>query len=367
MYVGQAFDPRNNALNSWRLVLASGVILLHAYLLTKEHLPDVHQFLRDGWVDGFFAISGFLITASWLKKPQPRVYFIARGLRILPGLWVCLVVTAFVFAPATGSVSLPSQIGYVLKNGTLVPLQASIDGTPATAIQTWNGNLWTLLFEALCYALVAALGFMRLLNKWFVLAAFVATLAWSQMLPPWSVFGEMMETGEPISPETFMVLIQAVTARLLIMFLAGALLYLFRDHIPASWSLVAVAAVVVVASTLVPNYRSLAAIPLAYVLVVSGALIRHRVFQLPTDLSYGVYIYGFPLQQLLLFAGLDVHPLLFALISVAVTLPMAALSWFFVEKPALRLKNRIKRRESLPVGAVDPTIPLMPEKGGAAR
>jgi peptidoglycan/LPS O-acetylase OafA/YrhL len=328
--------------------LASGVILLHAFLLTKEHLPEFHQFLRDGWVDGFFAISGFLIAGSWLNKSKSRIYFAARALRILPGLWVCLVVTAFIFAPATGPVSLSSQIGYVLKNGTLLPLQAAIDGTPPTEFHTWNGNLWTLLFEVLCYAMVAALGVMRLLNKWFVLAAFVAVVVWSEMLPPWSVFGAMMETGEPISPATFAVLIQAVTARLLTMFLAGVLVYLFRDQIPASWPLVAAAMVIVAVSTLLPSYRLLAAIPLTYVLIVSGALIRHRWLQLPTDLSYGVYIYGFPIQQLLLVAGLGVHPMLFALISLAATLPVAALSWFLIEKPALNLKKRYEQRGSRP-------------------
>ena len=83
MKIGQVFDPRNNALNAWRLILATGVILLHAHLFTKQHLPEIHQFLRDGWVDGFFAISGFLITGSWLKKSKTRIYFAARALRIL--------------------------------------------------------------------------------------------------------------------------------------------------------------------------------------------------------------------------------------------------------------------------------------------
>ena len=106
------------------------------------------------------------------------------GITHPPGLWTCLIVTAFIFAPATGTVSLSSQIGYVLKNGTLLPLQGPVDGTPTTSYHIWNGSLWTLLFEALCYALVAGLGILRLLNKWFVLAAFVAALTWSEMLRP---------------------------------------------------------------------------------------------------------------------------------------------------------------------------------------
>ncbi|EUA24317.1 putative membrane protein [Mycobacterium xenopi 3993] len=100
MKLGQAFDPRRNALNAWRLTLATGVILWHSFPLTGHHIAfqPVHQLLRDAWVDGFFAISGFLITWSWLSNPRLCTYLVARGLRILPGLWLCLIITAFVIA-----------------------------------------------------------------------------------------------------------------------------------------------------------------------------------------------------------------------------------------------------------------------------
>src|ERR1700712_722049 len=101
--LGEAFDPRSNALNAWRLVMAAGVILWHSWLITGRQLSfePAHQLLRDVWVDGFFAISGFLITRSWFGKPRLREYFMARGLRILPAFWVCLIVIAFVIAPTS--------------------------------------------------------------------------------------------------------------------------------------------------------------------------------------------------------------------------------------------------------------------------
>ncbi len=105
--------------------------------------------------------------------------------------------------------------------------------------------------------------------------------------------------------------------------------------------------VISVAAAWLPDYRLVAAFPLAYAVLVSGALIRDERFSLTNDLSYGVYIYAFPLQQMLVIGGLSgLHPLVFAAISTIATLPMAALSWTLVEKPAMSLKSRLLRKWS---------------------
>lgn len=76
MKLGQAFDTRDNALNAWRLVLAISVILGHSFTVTGRPSPTgiVGHLLGAGGVDGFFAVSGFLITASWLRQPHLREY-----------------------------------------------------------------------------------------------------------------------------------------------------------------------------------------------------------------------------------------------------------------------------------------------------
>jgi peptidoglycan/LPS O-acetylase OafA/YrhL len=106
---------------------------------------------------------------------------------------------------------------------------------------------------------------------------------------------------------------------------------------------------IVLASSLLPDYRVVAAIPLAYAVIVSGALIHDKRLRLRTDLSYGVYIYGMPTQQLLAILGLVwLNPLVFFVVSTIATLPLAALSWFLVEKRAMSLKRRIKQKWSTP-------------------
>jgi len=196
----------------------------------------------------------------------------------------------------------------------------------------WNGSLWTLGYELFCYIGVAAFGVAGLLGRrWFL--PLMTALAWSSLLLStilqWPLAG--MES-----------------ARLVLMFLTGALIHQWQHVIPARWSLVAASAAIAVAAAWLPDYRLVAAFPVAYAVIVAGALVRDERFRLTTDLSYGVYIYAFPLQQLLVLGGLrQLHPLVFAVIATVVTLPTAALSWTLVEKPAMSMKSRLLRKWSV--------------------
>lgn len=346
--LGQVFSPQINALNAWRLALAIGVILWHSWPLTGRDMAyaPAAQLLNQTWVDGFFALSGFLITGSWLRTPRLRQYFLARGLRIFPGLWVCLLIVAFVIAPVAVTIQGESArklltstapIEYVLNNSVLNVFYLDIAGTPHGVPWSgvWDGPLYTLVFEVICYLAVAGLGVARLASRrWVSPVAFTLALCGSLLFS----FPTRAELGATL-PQ--------MISRFALMFAAGAVMYHFQDVIPARWSLVGVGVVIVLVAGLLPNYRVVAAIPLAYVVIVSGSLIHHTRFNLRTDLSYGTYIYAWPVQQLLVVCGLGfLHPIVFAIVAALATLPLAALSWFLVEKRALSLKSnlRLKRQ-----------------------
>jgi peptidoglycan/LPS O-acetylase OafA/YrhL len=346
MKLGQVFDPRNNALNAFRLALAAEVILWHSFRVTGHDVSSraVVQLLFSVGVDGFFALSGFLIAASWLRHPQLRDYLVARALRILPGLYVCLVVTAFAFAPISVAIQGGSPMkllrsgapfGYILNNSTLLAdLQLDIGGTPrgVPVAGLWNGSLWTLVWEVLCYLAIAVIGVVGLADRRWVSPAILALAVLGALLLPPLTFPGVWT-------------IPQLLVRFVIMFSAGALMYQWRDTIPARWSFVAVSVVIVLASSLLPDYRVLGGVPLAYAVIVSGSLIQSKRLRLRTDVSYGTYIYAFPTQQLLAVCGLaSLNPFLFFGIATAATLPLAALSWFVVEKPALSLKSHLKRK-----------------------
>lgn len=342
MKLGQAFDPRRNALNVWRLVMASAVVLQHSWPLTGHTAPSLGG-LYEISVDGFFVLSGFLITASWFRNPRPREYFLARALRIFPGLWVCLIVVAFVIAPigvaiqggsAKNLLTSAAPIEYVLNNAVLNVYHASIAGTPNHVPwpHVWDGTLWTLIFELFCYIGVAVAGITGLLRRrWAVPVAFVLAVALAAV----------------VSYPAFAVqTIPQMIGRFAVVFLAGMLIYQFREVLPARWSLVVLCAIIVLTSALLMvNYRVVAAIPLAYAVIVSGSLIRNARLRLRNDLSYGVYIYGWPMQQLLVICGLGfLNPFAFAVVAGAATLVLAAGSWFLVEKRAMELKTRLTRK-----------------------
>ncbi|WP_431279887.1 acyltransferase family protein [Leifsonia poae] len=189
----------------------------------------------------------------------------------------------------------------------------------------WNGSLWTLWWEFLCYLAVLALGLTRLLK-------FRATIP--------AIFAGCL-TGVILADTGALTNFYLVNAsRFGLMFAAGALIYQLRHWLPARWSLVAVSAGLTVVASVLPDYRVLAALPLAYLLIATGAMVKVRRLRLENDISYGTYIYAFPLQQVLACAGLYVLGVpLFAVAAIVVTLAVASLSWYLIEKPAMRLKR----------------------------
>ncbi|AMU65991.1 acyltransferase family protein [Mycobacteroides abscessus] len=350
MSLGQVFDPRRNALTSWRLVLAIGVVFWHSWPLTGREIgyAPAARLLGDIFADGFFVISGFLITAAWVRRPNLKEYWASRALRIFPGLWICLMVIAFVIAPIAArvkhtSITFSSELGYVVNNALLNVAYLDIDETPADVPYpgVWDGSIWTLFFVLLCDVMVSVLGVAGLLKRhWVIPILLISALSCSAHFS--------------YTPESYTW--PQMLSRFFVVFLAGALFYQYQDKIPAHWSLVVLSVGLVVASGFTQNYRVLGALPLAYAVIVSGALIRKT--RLRNDFSYGVYIYAFPIQQLLATFGLGrLNPFLFFLLATTATLPIAALSWFVVEKRAMALKARIFRRSVRKPATQRATVP----------
>lgn len=333
--IADVYRPSENSLNFIRLLLAATVIIWHAFPLTGHDIgfAPLRQFMANVPVDGFFALSGFLIVGSWVRRPHVGRYLQARILRIMPAFWVCLLVTAFLLAPATvGWAISGSNVSYVFDNAFLLMRQSSIEGTlqDIPFDGTWNGSMWTLAWEFACYLAVLTVGVIGIL-KWrhSIAMMFAGALAVAVAVPVLEIDNNYV----------------VLASRFALMFLAGMVVWRYQASIPIGRAVIGVALVAVVVSLLLPNYRVLAALPLAYLLLVAGAVFRRP--RLRNDISYGVYVYAFPVQQMLAVAGIrDV--VWSAVLGIVCTVPLAAASWFLVERPAMSL---LKRRRRAPAPA----------------
>ncbi|WP_052226300.1 acyltransferase family protein [Microbacterium mangrovi] len=343
------FDARRNSLNAIRLGLAVMVIVAHSWPLSGRAEPQfVGEYNEPGaWaVAGFFVISGYLITMS-RDRTSLGPFLWRRFLRIYPGFLVAIVLTAFVLAPVsalvTGEYSFAPAIEYVVKNLALYNLTFDIPGTLASAPfpGAWNGSLWTLFFEALCYVGIG-LAVSLVPSRWLGRVLMAVLVAGTAVTAIHVAFGVLQ------------VNLVLHLVRLGTYFAAGALMYVYHDRVPLNWLLGTAAAVAAVATVVAGTFQFLSPIPLAYLAVWAGAVLPlHRVGA-TSDISYGMYIYAFPVQQLLAITiGAHTSLVVFMLLSIVLTIPFAWASWRFIEQPAMRLRRLVTERRSVPARPSD--------------
>lgn len=337
--LGSHLDPRRNSLNVIRLVLAASVIMWHSFFVGGFDRPsELFAFGGQLGVDCFFAISGYLITQSWVRNPSAGRFLWHRALRLLPGYWVCLVVTTVVAGVAflaSGRGGLGGYVAashgplqYISHNAFLVVTVHDIGGTP-TGVPLpgeWNIPLWTLMFEALCYLGVLGAGMAGLLRggrPQFILPATFGAV--------W--LGYLAQHGFGVGGQEY--------GRFALMFSAGAALWALRDRLRATtaWA-IGTAAVVAAALFLLSDYRIIAAMPVAYLLIWIGGTFSGPDLLRRHDISYGVYIYGYVVQQALAMVGLPgAGYAAFTVTALAVTVLVASASWLLVERRASSLKD----------------------------
>ena len=332
-----AYDPRRNNFDLIRLLLATLVAVSHGMVMRTGHQPYFGEStIGDFAVDGFFVLSGFLVVNSYLRLNNFFRYSWHRLLRIMPGFWVCLLVVAFVAAPlaavlqglpaSTPFTQEPTSFHFLAVNAGLLINEYGIGGLLADNPEPliFIGSLWTLVFEAMCYIVLAGLGLLGVLRHRRLVLVF-AILFWC--LATAQSLGIPVPIGDNI-------------LRMLTMFFLGACAFLFADRVPMHWAVLVVAcAIFLISAGTLENYRVAGAVAFVYLLLWSAVRLPFKV-RLRVDISYGVFIYHWPIQQLLMLTPVALLPTwAFVVVSLATSVPVALASWHLVERPALDRKN----------------------------
>ena len=337
--------PGGNSIGFLRYVLAALVVVHHAFVLNG--LPDPSTAWTKGQFDlgivavtGFFVLSGFLIARS-ADRTRPLRYLWHRLLRIMPAFWVCLIVSALVFAPTFWIVEHGSlagfrsiehrpPLGYVIANAGLFINQTAIDGMLSTNPyrSAINGSLWTLSYEFVWYLITGALAIAGVLGRPRLAVAVIAVL----------IGLHFAGDSNPLS--SVPVVGYGIASRFGPAFGLGIRAYLWRAKVPRADRLAVVAAAAMVVGVVSRTVPFVSVPALAYLLLWAAWRLPVRQFDSRWDLSYGLYIYAFPVQQGLALLGSPQLPVpVSAALALAIASGLALISYVVVERPALRLKH----------------------------
>lgn len=327
-----------------RLLAAAAVIVSHAFVVVHgasaaEPLASVSAFtLGQHAVNVFFLLSGLLVSAS-LDRSRDLVSFAAgRMLRIFPGLIVCVLLVAFVLGPLVTSLGMveyftsPGPWRYVLLTASLSTGQAPLPGVFETLplAGAVDVPLWTLKYEVAAYALLVAVALTGIWSRpalfWPFLAALV--LAHQHRLA-------LLDVDDHVVVDHIL--------RFSVCFFIGAAAWRLRDVLFLSLP-GALAAALLAAAARGTSFELLVGYGAIFYLVLClSALPLGGVRRLgaKADLSFGLYIYGWPASQAMLLAFPGLGPLALGAASLSLAAVFAGFSWFLVEKPALSLKSVI--------------------------
>ena len=376
--LSEAYAGRDNGIGFLRLFLALAVVVGHTTVLGFGWEDLGHSPFR-GQTDvgvlavfAFFVLSGLLITRSAARTTIGRFAW-HRALRILPGLWVCLLVTAFVVAPLMAWAERGDLNGfwagphgplqYVWGNWFVGVRQYGIHDlfrhtTPwgwQTGSSVIDGPLWSLVYEIGCYTVAGLLAVTAVLRRarWVVLVAAGALYGFiiSDQVRSLTLDGPPAIHYGSVNLPLLGVVYPQWAAYLGFVFLAGASLELYRDRIPMHDGLGLTCAMAFGASLITGGFFVIGLPALAYLLVwiAVRAPRRLRGIGRRADLSYGIYIYGFVGQQVLASLGANRWGYLpYTALSIAVALAAAYISWHGVERHALALKDWTPRRFARP-------------------
>jgi peptidoglycan/LPS O-acetylase OafA/YrhL len=336
-------DRRDNNFDLFRLLAAWLVLFSHSYPIAGQPMAD--PFTRYVGIDTFggvgvaifFVLSGYLVTKSWQRSTSVFSFVWKRIRRIYPALVVCVLISTVVVGPLLTTLDLAAYATHdqtidYLFTATAWDIHYVLPGLFWNNMHRhiFNGSLWSLPYEMACYAALVAAGLLPLAMRWKVLIVTVI-LAFMLLARP---------VSPPAAPLDVVFGLDYYMVKLGLCFAVGAAYQCWASLIKPAWW---IGAIGVVIAWMLPDSapRNLFWIFSFSTLSLGIALGVSWLPKLPSamgDWSYGLYLYAFPVQQILSYYGIvkSLGFVGYTALCTALALICAALSWFVVERPALR-------------------------------
>jgi len=336
---------RSNGFDGLRLVAAAMVIFGHAFPLTGHTSPGLFaNGVQTIGVKVFFVISGYLITKSWLSDPDLRRFWTKRALRIMPGLFAVCMISILVVGPLFTELPILEYFrnGRTIGYASILALYPQYDLPDVFVKNIYpnvvNGSLWSLPIEIAMYCGVPLLvGRYGLPGRIYVAVATVGLFAASIYF---------VRIAPPATPPVIWGSSLISTLDVAYYFYAGASIAIFR--LDRYFDAYTAGVVFVIASWLPLDYvwgEVVLALTLPYFVVSLGKIRSALLVRLDGhDYSYGLYLYGFVVQQIIVHLMGPSSALLNAAIALPITAICAAISWFLVEKRALGFKPEVTKQ-----------------------
>lgn len=349
----EKYDRKNNIFDYIRVIAAIAVIIAHCYPLffgIGISDPITQKILRTTTLGGvavaiFFILSGFMITQSMVNSKNNKQFICKRLIRIFPALIVMLLLTIFVLGP----IVYEGNIIDYLKNASVWKYffnNINLFGNTAYSIEgvfennpypsAINGSLWTLKHEFIAYIFLILLSYCGILkNRKIVLGitglsiiTYVLNIKFTPIFNSLNNIGVIMEMTEFV--------------KLIMFFFIGTTIYLYKDKIKMNFKYFVFACIILSLGICLNATKYVMILAVPYILMYIGTFkFKKDILSKIGDFSYALYIYAFPIQQLIVFYLKDkINIWIYMLLSVLLTMIIAIITTVVIDNNVKKLKEK---------------------------
>ena len=341
----------NNRFDFVRLIAAWLVLYSHSYVLSaSKEIELISKYLKFDTAGGlavgvFFSISGYLVFKSLENSNSLKIFIIKRALRIYPALILSVLFSVFVVGIICTELSIQEYLTNrktlsYLKTITGFNIKYELPGVfenfPEKSV---NGSLWSIAIELRCYlvlGIISLLPFSMKLKLWISVTILSSLLLFRPIEAPSDLSIKFLGLSYDFN-------------KFGLMFTLGCLIASYEKHKNFQYikiiGLISASILIIISNLEISKFTLIAynyLIPFIFIWIGLYFTLLPKIPDKIGDISYGLYLFSFPIQQLLIYLELSSNLVNFILLSTILSVFLSAISWQFVEKPFLNLKHKFR-------------------------